>query len=79
MEAQLNEQARREVWQEYMAAIAHSLGTIVSKFGGADYPMPTFTELMHPESAQEDDRSGTEIIGDLIKSLRGEETNAEPI
>ena len=75
----MNEQARREVWQEYMAAIAHSLGTIMSKFGGVDYPMPTYNELTHPETVQEDTRTGTDIVSDLIKRLRGEEQDGKPI
>jgi hypothetical protein len=79
LEAQINEQARQEIWQEYMAAIAHSIGTIMSKFGGAEYPMPTFNELMHPEMNKEDTRSGTDIVNDLMNRLRGEEEIGQSI
>lgn len=71
--AYLNEQERQDIWQEYTAAVLHSIGQIAAGLGGAEYPMPSYIEMMHPEyGAKRDDRSGEDIVRDMIHRLRGE-------
>ena len=70
--AYLGEHERQEVWQEYTAAVLHSIGKITAGLGGAEYPMPSYIELVHPEMISTDDRSGTEIVEGIMNRLRGE-------
>ena len=75
----MNEAARADIWHDYMAAVAHSLGVLMAKFGGGEYPMPGWYELMHPGEDTDDNRSGTDIVNDMINRLRGEEQDVKPV
>ena len=52
-----------------MASVAYSIGKIASGFGGGEYPLPTYYELLHHDEPPADDRTGKEIVSDLIKRL----------
>lgn len=67
--AAINERIRDDIWRNYMASVAYSIGKITSGFGGGEYPLPTYYELLHHDEPPADDRTGKEIIGDLIKRL----------
>lgn len=67
--AAINERIRDDIWRNYMASVAYSIGKIASGFGGGEYPLPTYYELLHKDEPPADDRTGKEIISDLIKRL----------
>lgn len=59
--------AKRDLWREYIATVAHSLGSIICGALGNEYPLPSYSELMHPE--QKDTRTSQDIINGLIDKL----------
>ena len=51
-----------------MAVVAYSIGKITAGMGGNEYPLPTYHDLTG-EKPEKDDRSGQEILDDLIARL----------
>ena len=70
--AVINEDTRDDIWRNYMASVAYSIGKIASGFAGAEYPLPTYHELLNNKEDQKDERSGEQIVSDLIARLRKE-------
>ena len=49
------------------------MGVMLAGLGGKEYPLPSYYEMTnHTDEAQDDARSGAEIITGLIDRLRGE-------
>lgn len=74
--AAINERTRDDIWRNYMASVAYSIGKIASGLGGGEYPLPTYYELLHKDTKAVDDRSGEEIVSDLVARLGKEGNNA---
>lgn len=64
--AVMNESARDDLWREYMATVAYSIGRIE---GGEKYPIPPYSDLTSDKP--QDERTGEEILDGLIDRLKG--------
>lgn len=60
----LRERKRQSDYGEYVATILWSIGRLL---GGEEYPMPSYSDFVHP--AQKDTRTACQIIGGLIEKL----------
>lgn len=47
------EDYERDQWQEYTADVLGIIGTTLLALGGQDAKLPLFSEIMHPETADE--------------------------
>lgn len=65
--AVIEQNMMQRVWREYTANAVWSIARTLYK----EYPMPSFTELIEKGKTPRDDRTGQQIIDDLIKKLRG--------
>lgn len=75
----MNEMTRRDIWNDYVATIMFTVGKMICGYGGNEYPMPSWYDLTHSDDNNDDNRTGTDIVNDMITRLRGEEQDAEPV
>lgn len=68
----LEEDDRRELFQQYMATCTGVLAKLAAQYCGNEWTMPSYYEMTHPEEKPKDDRrTGEQIRQDLIKKLTG--------
>lgn len=65
--AVIEQDMMQRVWRDYTANAVWSIARTMYK----EYPMPSFTEFIEQGSKPRDERTGQQIIDDLIKKLQG--------
>ena len=64
----LQMQTRQDAWQAYTAQMLWHLNTATYKMLGAKFEQPTWLEMINPKPR--DERTGRQIIDDLVAKLR---------
>lgn len=62
----LEDDSRQINYQDYTAT---SLGMIGKMLGQDKWTLPSFVEMMYPEKAKKDMRTGKEIVNDILERL----------
>lgn len=59
------------MYQDYTASTQSSLLTLLARYvGDKSYTAPSFIDAVYPKEAKQDERSGNQIVEDLIKKLK---------
>lgn len=60
------------MYQDYTASTQSSLLTLFARYVGDDksYTAPSFIDAVYPKEKKQDERSGNQIVEDLIKKLK---------
>lgn len=59
------------MYQDYTASTQSSLLTLFARYvGDKSYTAPSFIDAVYPKETKQDERSGAQIVQDLIDRLR---------
>lgn len=65
----MEDDRRNQLYQDCTATYLHGLLQSVVTLGGGDLKMPSFVEILYPEVATQDVRTGAEIANDIRDRL----------
>ena len=69
LQCMLDDDFRNTLFQDYMTTCISSLSKMQAVDHGVDWQLPTYYEMVYPEMVENTEKSGTEIVSDIIDRL----------